>query len=323
MNLLLKSWLPTLPAATILNELAPENSLMSIRTATFCLLLTSLAFTTPISAQEDLRWKFQSGETLKYVVQQKMQTEMKLNGMTVNQTMQQSMDMSWKVAAVTPAGDAAVSQSIDRVQMKMEGPPLGTIQFDTNSTEVSTNPGVKIMADVFRKIIGQEFRVTMKSTGKVENVEVPATLLQAIKETAAGAAGVLTEDMLKQMMEQSSVVLPTAPVTQGQSWESTQEVLLPIGLMKVKSQMTFEGRDSATGLAKIAMKPSITVTPNENAPQKLTLKKTDGLGYVFFDSAKGRISRSELDLTLHMQVMQQGQVIDQVVQQKTTMTLTP
>ena len=84
-NLLPVSWLRTVPAATFLNELAPENSLMSIRTASLCLLLTSLALTAPISAQEDLRWKFQSGETLKYVVQQKMQTEMMLNGMTVNQ----------------------------------------------------------------------------------------------------------------------------------------------------------------------------------------------------------------------------------------------
>lgn len=296
---------------------------MSFRIVAVCLFLTVLAPAGRTCAQEDLRWKFQSGETLKYIVQQKMQTEMKIKGQTINQTMQQSMEMSWKVAAVTPSGDAAVSQTVNRVQMKLEGGPIGNIQFDTNSTEAPTNPAIRMMADVFRKIIGQEFRVTMKSTGKVENVEVPASLLQAVKESAAGASNALNEDTLKQMMEQSSVILPSGPISQGQTWESSQEVKLPFGRMKVDSRMTYEGRDSATGLAKIAMKPTITVTPDENAPLQMTLQKSEGLGLVYFDAVKGRISRSELDLTLQMQVTQQGQVIDQTVQQKTTMTLAP
>lgn len=296
---------------------------MPFRTILAGLLLTALLAPARCSAQDELRWKFLSGETLKYVVQQKMQTEMKLNGQTINQSMQQSMDMSWKVAAVTPAGDAAVAQTVDRVQMKMEGGPIGTVQFDTNSGEASTNPAVNRMAEVFKKIIGQEFRVTMKSTGKVENVVVPPTLLQAIKETTAGAASALNEDTLKQMMEQSSVILPAGPVSPGQTWESSQEVKLPFGRMKVNSKMTYEGRESTTGLVKIAMRPVITVTPDENAALQMTLKKSEGQGYVYFDAAKGRITRSELDLTLEMQVIVQGQTVDQTVQQKTTMTLTP
>lgn len=282
------------------------------------LILTAGSSLTAL-AQDDLRWKFQSGETLKYQVQQKMQTEMAVGGQKINTNMQQSMDMSWKVGMVSGQGDAAVVQTVDRVQMKMEGGPFGSLQFDTNSTEVPANPIVKAMAEVFRKIIGQEFKVTMKSTGKVENVEVPPQLLQALN--TAGAANALNEDTLKQMMEQSSVLLPAAAVSPGQSWESAQQIQLPFGEMKVSSKMTYEGRDQSTGMARIAMKPTITVTPKEGSPLQLTMKKSEGSGQVLFDPSRGRIVRSDLDLTLEMQVSQQGQVIDQTVQQKTSMLL--
>ncbi len=275
----------------------------------------------PLTAhsQDDLRWKFQSGETLKYQVMQNMQTEMMVGGQKINTNMQQSMDMAWKVSGVTEQGDAEIAQTVDRVQMKMEGGPFGSLQFDTTSTEVPSNAIVKAMADVFRKIIGQEFKVTMKSTGKVQNVKVPEQLLTALSTTGAGSA--LNEDTLKQMMEQSSVLLPAEPVTTGQMWESSQQIQLPFGEMKVSSKMTYEGRDPATGMARIAMKPSISVTPKEGSPLQMTMKKSDGMGRVLFDPQRGRIVRSDLELTLEMQVTQQGQVIDQVVKQKTTMQL--
>lgn len=271
-------------------------------------------------AQDELRWKFQSGETLNYVVQQKMQTEMNVGGQKINTTMQQTMDMSWKVSSVAPSGDAAVAQTVDRVQMKMEGGPFGTLQFDTQSTEAPSNQIVKAMADVFRKIVGQEFRVTMKPTGQVQDVQVPPELLKSITSGAA-AANPLNEETLKQMMEQSSVMLPATRVQKGQTWESTQQVELPFGQMKVSSKMTFEGTDASTGIATIAMQPTVSVSPKEGAPIQVTLTKSDGTGKVLFDTARGRIVRSDLNLTLQMQISQQGQVIDQTIQQNTTMQL--
>lgn len=296
---------------------------MQFRTFLFSLsFIAAASGFSALHAQDDLRWKFQSGETLKYVVKQKMQTEMSAAGQKINTTMQQIMDMSWKISDVAASGDASVSQTVDRVQMQMDGGPFGSIKFDTSSTEVPSNQIVKVMADVFRKIVGQEFKVTMKQTGKVENVQVPPDLLKSIT-SGLGAANPLNEDTLKQMMEQSSVMLPGGTVTSGQSWDSTQQVELPFGQMKVSSKLTYEGKDSSTGMAKIAMKPTISVTPKEGAPIQVSLTKSDGTGEVQFDIARGRIVRSNLNLTLQMQISQQGQVIEQTIQQTTSMELAP
>ncbi len=294
-----------------------------MRSALILVSVSLFAFSaSPLSvqAQEELRWKFQSGETLKYLVQQKMQTEMSVAGQKVNSTMQQSMDMSWKVGTVSPIGNATVSQTVERVKMKMEGGPFGAIEFDTSSTEVPANQIVKAMADVFRKIVGQEFQVTMLPSGKVQDVQVPKELLSSIT-SGIGGASPLNEDTLKQMMEQSSVMLPGGVVKVGETWNSSQQVELPFGQMTVSSQMTYEGKDASTGMAKIAMKPTISVTPKEGAPIQVSLTKSEGVGRVLFDAARGRIVRSDLNLTLQMQVSQQGQVIDQSIKQDTTMQL--
>lgn len=287
------------------------------------LAVLSLIFTTFFAgtagiAQESLSWKFESGESLKYVVQQSTQMEMDLNGQQQKMTMNQTMDMVWKIGAVESTGDAKMAQVVDRVQFQSEGGPFGAVQFDSSSSEVVDSPLVKSMADVFKKIVGQEFGVTMQPTGKVQDVTVPAGLLKAL--TDSGPAGsAMNEDTLKQMMTQSAVTLPATPIKMGDSWDSNQKVELPFGTMTVASKLTYEGTQD--GLARISMQPRIDVKPKEGAPITLTMKKSDGKGTVFFDVARGRISKSELDLTMELQVKQFGTQIQQTLRQKTAMTL--
>ncbi len=282
--------------------------------------LMSLLFlgTSASTAQESLAWKFQSGESLKYTVQQNTQMEMDLNGQQQTMTMNQTMDMVWKIASVESNGDARMAQIVDRVQFKSEGGPFGAVQFDSSSNEVVDSPLVKSMAEVFKKIVGQEFGVTMQSTGKVQEVTVPPALLKALTD-AGPAANAMNEDTLKQMMTQSAVTLPSQGIKTGDSWESNQKVELPFGTMTIVSMLTYEGTEG--GLAKISMQPKIDVKPKEGAPITLTMKKSDGKGTVLFDVARGRIAKSDLDLTMEIQVKQFGTQIQQTLRQKTSMVL--
>jgi hypothetical protein len=269
-------------------------------------------------AQDSLSWKFQSGESLKYVVQQKTDMEMDLNGQQQTMSMNQTMDMVWKVAAVESNGNAKMAQIVDRVQFESAGGPFGAVKFDSSSTEAQDSPLVKSMAEVFKKIVGKEFGVTMQSTGKVQEVTVPKDLLTAL--TNSGPAGnAMNEETLKQMMTQSAVTLPAQPIKQGDSWESNQKVELPFGTMTVSSVLTYEGTEN--GMARIGMQPKIDVKPKEGAPITLTMNKSEGKGTVLFDVEKGRIARSDLDLTMELQVKQFGTQIQQTLRQKTSMML--
>jgi hypothetical protein len=299
---------------------------MSLRVTGYLLsTVTIVWWAAAAGAQEELRWKMQSGETLKYVVQQKTDTEMEISKRKLKTTMQQTMDMSWNVGDVSGSGDAEVAQSIDRIQLKLQGGPFeeaGPVQYDSNDGREPTNPMIRSVAQAYSQVLGQKFNLTMKPNGKVLNVKVPEALLQSTKQ--AGGS-VLTEDTLKQMMEQTSILLPEAPVSRGDSWDNNKQIDFGFGRMNIDSRMVYEGKDASTGLAVIRMQSTISVTPKEGADTKTKMKlsSSEGVGQTLFDPAKGRIIKSELDLTMKMQVTTSGQTLDQVVHQRTLMQLAP
>lgn len=294
---------------------------MSTRTLT---ILTTALFLLPsqfTKGQETLQWKFRSQENIRYNVVQNMKTSMKIGDNNVNQTMNQSMDMSWKILSVAASGDTVMNQVVDRIRMKSEGGPAGLLEFDTASEKKPDNPLIASMGETFQKIVNKPFTVTMKPDGQIDNVTVPPELIEAIRQSSAGNAAALNEDSLKQMMKQSAVTLPGGPVVPNNTWTSQQSIQLPFGNMQINSTMTFAGKD-AMGNALINVVPKITVTPKEGAPVKMTLTNSDGRGQVTFNIIQGRVSKSRLDLTMSMKIeTANGQTFDQTIQQATEMTL--
>ncbi|MEJ7592226.1 MAG: DUF6263 family protein [Planctomycetaceae bacterium] len=287
----------------------------------FSSIMVLISSASIVTAQEQLAWKFTPGESLKYVVKQNMNMTMDVATKKQSIAMNQTMDMRWKIADVDSSnGDANMSQTIDRVQMTSQGGPFGIVEYDSAGDKIPETPLGKSMAEVFRRIIGEEFGVHMKSTGKIDQVTVPQSLIEALKKSGS-AGNALDEATLKQMMTQSAITLPETPLKPGDSWDSTQQVELPFGTMTVKSQLTYEGIDSDSGHSRIAMIPTISVAPKQGAAVTLTLTKSEGTGVVLFDAAKGRIAKSDLDLIMEMQVKSFGQVIDQTIKQKTSMIL--
>ena len=278
---------------------------------------------TSLTAQEQLAWRFTPGESLKYVVNQKMDMTMGAAAKKQTIAMTQIMDMHWKIANVDSSnGDATMAQTVERLQMNSQGGPFGTVAFDSASKTAPDSPLAKTLSEVFKMMIGKEFEVQMKSTGKIESVSVPESLIEGLKKAGSGG-NALDESTLKQMMTQSAITLPEKPIQPDDNWESVQQIEMPFGTMTVRSQLTYQGVDAKSGYAMIAIKPVISVTPKTGAAIKLTLSKAEGTGVVQFDIAKGRIARSDLDLTMEMQVKSFGQTIDQSIHQLTSMTLSP
>ena len=274
------------------------------------------------SAQQDLRWKFRAQETIRYNVQQTMQTKMKIGDNDVNQSMDQTMEMSWHVLSSSAAGDTVMNQVVDRISMKMLGGPAGPVEFDTNNNVKSENPIINSMGEMFRQIVDQQFKVTMKPTGQITHVEVPAQLLDALRRSADGNPGALDETSLQQMMKQSAVMLPGQPGSLRNTWNSQQSVQLGFGTMNIRSQMTFVEVDG-TGNAIIKVVPEISVVPKPGAPIKMTLTSSTGEGEVAFNIAQGRVAQSTLDLDMAMTIESNGQSFQQNIKQVTTMKLVP
>ncbi len=271
--------------------------------------------------QETLRWKFSRGDTLNYTVQQKMDTSVKIGGMDVASSMNQKMGMVWTVLEVGASDDIVMTQVIDRIQMRMENAQTGAIDFDTQNATPPDNPLARAMGDTFSNIVGKEFTVSMKPTGKVDNVTIPKALLDAIRSNAAGLPGTLDEESLKQLMRQTAITLPDQAVSPGDSWTTSQKMEFPFGTMQLSPTMTYRGRESGTNLGIIDFVPSVTLQPKKNAQVSVALKSSEGVGRVKFDIDNGRVQSMQMQMTMGMVSEAQGQKFEQTVKQTTSMTL--
>ena len=286
------------------------------------LSILALVVANPALAQDQLRWKFRSGDSLRYTIVQDMDSSAEFGNEVVKSTFSQTIDMSWQVRALSADGATSLHQTFDRVRLKMVGGPAGTIEFDSASKEASDNPIIKALSDVFGNIVGQQFQVTIQPTGQIDNVIVPEKLKQAVRESAAGQSGALNEKMLNDMMKQSAVMLPFERVSRGSKWVTEQNVQMPFGTMTITSAMTWVQTDAA-GNAVIDFVPSVKITPREGAAKTITLKSATGRGRVIFDIARGRVNKSHLDLTMQMTMDVNGQKIPQTIHNVTSMALVP
>lgn len=294
---------------------------MSIRIPAILSIIAAMALPIPQAhAQDFLRWKFRRGEEIKYNAQQNMETITASGANQTSRAMKQSMDMTWQVLDVAAGGDAVMNQIVKRIQVKMPGEDNTEVTLDTSNPKQTENPFLNSMGEVFGKIVNQSFKISMKPTGEVGNVEVPKALMEALQASAAGNAGALNEDTLKQMMKQSAVTLPTEKVGPNSTWTSTQSVQFPFGIMNIKSTMTFVKVDNE-GNAIINILPEVSVTPSEGAPVKMTLTSSQGQGRVTFNISEGRVSRSQLDLQMALRVDTGQGVLEQIIKQQTALVL--
>ena len=272
-------------------------------------------------AQDLLQWKFAPGETVKYVVQQQMDVQTELAGNVSSSKFIQRIDMSWIIDESQSGDSIAMKQLIDRMQVKMQGGNGQVLQVDTKSDKPSDNPVIRAMTNTFQSMVAKPFQVKMLPTGQVTDVTIPQAMLDAIKKSSAGNPNAVDENALKEMMRQSSVTLPATPVQSGQTWNTTQKMNLPAGVVEMNPTMTYQGRDSDTGLGIIKVVPKLTIQPREGTPNKTTLDETEGEGVVRFDINNGRVHSMQLQMTMKMNIETPQQSFPQTIKHTTVMTL--
>jgi hypothetical protein len=297
-----------------------------IRSAALALLGLAILFASAQSAaaQTTLRYKFKQGEKLNYVLQMKGDMAMNVMGREFKVDMGQTFDVTWNVASVDQSGKAKITQTFDRIRFNMEG-PTAKLEYDSKEGKEPEGPVGKIMGPLFSALVGAEISMSMDAQGKISDVKVPEKLAQAAKGLAGtpGLGQMLSEEGLKQMMDQSGLLLPAKPISKGATWDQKFESKSPGGTMKVESTNTYDGPVAKDGkqLEKITLKPKITLEADPNAPAKITLKSQEATGTALFDNAAGRLVETNMKQDLEMAVSAMGQEISQKMKQTVTMKL--
>lgn len=281
---------------------------MFIRLERCSSLLLAMVVLIPFSAQaQELRYKFQAGGKNEYVMEQKQNMKMAINGQEFEIKVNMTFETSQTVESVdTTTGAAKIKQKFDRVKMLMEGGPIGTMEYDSKSDKEPEGP-LAAMAGIFKAMTASEIKMTMSNRGEISDFKFPEKLMEELKNMSGGGAGafggnMFSEDSLKNMMNQSLMVLPKEPVVAGStSWDRNMDMKMgPMGTMKNTTKYTYVGKSG--NFEKIDMKMDMKLEADPNAQMQITMKTKEATGTTLFDNVKGRIQEINMKMVSEMEM---------------------
>lgn len=284
------------------------------RTGLALAALLILAASAP--AQVALRFKFQDGETLSYVSDNKMKIKTDVGGIKINMNMDQTIHMGWTIQKVNADGSARIAVKVTRMIMTVEAPPpLGMAVIDSDDKKDPENLLAQQFSKLVRTMVGQEITATMSPLGEFTDVKTPAELQKGFKE-ATGGIGLVGG--IEQMMG-GGLVLLKEEVNKGKSWSHKSDSKSDMLNLTMEMKYTYEGKDGEA--EKISVIPKMTIEPGKGGGPNF--KSVDGKnkGHILFDSRAGRITEMQTAQSLAGSVEMMGFAINMEMDIATTLRL--
>jgi hypothetical protein len=299
---------------------------MTARTAGLALAILAVSTVSAPGADVELRWKFRKDQPYHYVLTQGTEISMKVANNNLSTKMSQVSDMTWNVKAVRPDGSAEMTQTIDRMQIKVEG-PTGSFEVDSKQKpEAAQAAPVESMRKLITGIVGVPIDFVMSARGEMVSVNVPAKFIEAMNSAGPAGqafAGAFSEKGLKQLIEQSSVLLPEKPVAPGTTWVQKRSVESPmLGNMDIETTYTDKGETAGKpDLHKIDGAVKIQFRQPDNAQLSVKVTSQDNSANYLFNTISGHLSRSDVKQKMQMEISAQGQSFTQDLTSTVSMIL--
>ncbi len=274
------------------------------------LLLATLIVCSGLSvaqAEATLRWKFKSGDSMEYVMERAIEAKIDLSGSEIEFNSGMTFDTSWKVKSVAGDGTAELEQTVERIQLKMDSPLGGGLDYDSKRPGSGEGQIWEMMGPMFESLVGQTFTLKVSPLGKVTDIKIPEKVSEQLAKAAGpgrrGGGGLgglggmgLTEASIKEMIERGFVLLPEKPVAQDVTWKQSFENVMK-GMGVEKTEVTYSSDESETKdghvIQKIAAKSDLTFEPEENPQADVEIDEQEGSSTVYFDVDAGRTVKVE------------------------------
>jgi hypothetical protein len=277
--------------------------------ALIILAVCGIGVTTAGGGKDKLEWKAFDKEGASFYQEMKTKTDqtMKVQGMDVKQTQNQTFYLKWTTLK-NEKETWLVEQEIIGVKMDIQ---IGgnQISYDSTAKDQPANP----LTDFFKALIGAKFKLTVnKKSMKVEKIEGRAefvkNLAKANEQLKPLLEAILSDEALKQMTDPTFAVIPKDGVIPAdKKWDNADGSVLnmgPIGKYTTKYKYVYEGPNKDK-LDEIKVETTLTYeAPKEKSTglpfiiKEAKLSSTKGTGKILFDREKGRIKSSTMDLEL-------------------------
>ncbi|MBS3820794.1 MAG: hypothetical protein GVY16_08835 [Planctomycetes bacterium] len=278
-------------------------------------LLTCLLTTAAFAAEKvSLKQQFQPG-TYWITNLSKTDQTMNMGPQAMKQAVTQMMVMKLDVGNADAQGNRKAALSYERIvqNMDMMNGQM-TMNFDSDKPDNSSP-----LAAAMKPLSQATFTMTIDKDDNVTDVTGFSELLGEMQKTNPQAAQMLGQmkdafgdEQIKQMISQGTQGLPAKQVTVGETWQQKIDMPLPmIGKMALNvdykltdviqhndrklATVTFEGKGDLKDAAATAKQPLQF--------SRMDIKQD---GRMYFDVAKGRAVRTELNQTTEMAAQAAG-----------------
>ncbi len=278
-----------------------------LRTA--IVVLGCLAWSPALAADEPLLWKFSAGDAHEYRMLQRMDMEMTLGeaNRKIETSIEQVIDMTWKVDQVDDRGKARIVQKLDRMRMNMQAPGQPEMKYDTQSEEPPAGFAA-MLAPLMKAMTENDFTMAMSPRGKIDNLQMPEAVRQALKNVpgAAMMGEMFSNEGFANMIQKSSLILPQPQdLEPGHEWSTTSEMKNP-QLGKITSKITYRylGPRELNGTQYEVFGIQMEMGFGEGAGGvSIQIEDQNTDGEILFDRAAGRLESSKLQQEIDMLVI--------------------
>jgi Family of unknown function (DUF6263) len=253
---------------------------------------------------EELRWKFKQGEALQYVLQRSVEGKLTLSGAEIVFKLNMIFDTTWKPESVADDGVADVGLSVDRIQISMNSPLFGRMDYDSAGAKEPEGPVWAQMKPVMTGMLGQTFKAKISPLGSVTDITLPEKLAKALAAQKIGenrrqgfgiGGGGFDEKGIKELLVKS--VLPL-PETSGKdvTWTQSFDTKIPmIGTQTAETTFSVAGMEKQDGklLAKISAVTELFFEPIENPRADLEIMSQEAGATYYFDPEAGHMVKAD------------------------------
>ncbi len=264
------------------------------------------------------KWKFEKGKTLHYQWAEKNETKIDVGGAASASNVSQTMELVWTIDSVE-GEKARITQSVREMSIVMNT-AIGSFRYST--AETGNAPGDPLGA-AFSKILDvlveSKTTFTLSAQGVVSDVSTDEKTVAALTGAANADVGEssTSADVLKQVILQTTIILPGESIEKGKTWTRTLDVPdPPFGKKNLEVSYASLGEDRASGakVYKIEVKSKgKLIVDKKNAQVSNMVRNLRDVGTVLFDSVAGNVRSSKIVERSTETMNVQGNRIDQTV----------
>jgi hypothetical protein len=256
-------------------------------------------------AEAPLRWKFKDGETLDYILERAVDGKIIISGADIEFKLKMIFDTSWKVKSVAADGTANIEQTLERMQISMDSPLGGSLEYDTQNPTQPDSPAWSMMVEpMVSGLMGQTLKWKVSPLGKVSDIEMPEKLAAVFAKQKEGSnrqqgfglgGNMFSDQGLREFIEKSVQPLPEKTPAKDVTWKQTFETPIPrIGTQTSETTFSFAGDEKLDGktVQKITAGTELTFEPADDAAADLEITSQSATGTIYFDAAAGRAIKS-------------------------------